>query len=51
MAAVLLVVGALLVLAGTAVLFWPVALIVGGLLCLAAGVDLARPDQPEGNGR
>lgn len=40
MAAVLLILGALLVIAGTAALNLPAALIVAGVLCVAAGVDL-----------
>jgi hypothetical protein len=45
-ALVLIVVGALVTLSGTVLTFgWRPAVLVAGLLVLAAGVDLARPDQ------
>ena len=40
MSAVLVVVGAAGMVAGTALLCWPAALIVGGLLFVLAGIDL-----------
>ena len=42
MAAVLLIIGALLVVAGTALIHVPSALIVAGCLTLAGGVDMTR---------
>ena len=42
-ALVLLIIGALLVAVGAAVIYWPAGLIVAGLLLLAGGVDLSRP--------
>ena len=43
MAAALLLAGYVLVVAGTAVIHWPAALIVAGVLLLLGGYDLARP--------
>jgi hypothetical protein len=49
-ALLLLVTGALLTIGGTAVLSWPSAVIVAGLLLILGGVDLARdvkrPEKP-----
>lgn len=42
MPAVLLVVGALLVVAGASFVDWPLGVLAAGVLCLLAGVDL-RP--------
>lgn len=43
MAVALLTIGALLIVAGTAVIYWPAAIVAAGVLCVLAGVDLARP--------
>ncbi len=42
MAPVLFVIGAALIIAGTAVIYWPVGLIAAGVLALIAGWDLNR---------
>lgn len=36
----LMLVGAFLMIAGTAIIYWPAALVVAGALVLAAGIDL-----------
>ena len=41
MSAAFLIVGAVLVVAGTAFIFWPAAIIAAGVLLLAAGYDMA----------
>lgn len=46
MAAVLLVLGALLIVAGCVLIYWPAALIVGGFIVCLAGYDLTRRDEP-----
>lgn len=46
MSALLFIVGALLVVAGTAVIYWPAAVVVAGVLCLLAATDLQRGDTP-----
>lgn len=43
LAIALLSIGAVLCVAGAAVIYWPAALIVAGLLLLVAGADLSRP--------
>lgn len=43
LAIALLIIGAALCVAGATVIYWPAALIVAGVLFLAAGVDLSRP--------
>ena len=43
LAIALLLVGAVLVVAGASVIYWPAGLISAGLLALFAGVDLGRP--------
>lgn len=43
MAAVLMLIGALLVIGGTACFSIPTGVIVAGLVLIGAGVDLARP--------
>lgn len=46
MSAALVLIGAALLVGGTTVVYWPLGLIVAGLLCIAAGVDLRpRGDQ------
>lgn len=42
MSAVLLVVGAVLVVAGAGFVHWPFALVAAGVLAIAAGIDLQR---------
>lgn len=39
-----LAIGAALVVAGVALIYWPAGLILAGLILLAAGVDLASPE-------
>lgn len=42
LAIALLIIGACLSVAGAAIIYWPSALVVAGLLALAAGTDLTR---------
>lgn len=44
MPAVLLVVGALLIIGGASLIHWPLGLIAAGALAIAAGVDLRPGD-------
>lgn len=46
MSAVLFIVGVALVIGGTAVIHWPAAVVVAGVICIAASLDL-RPTASE----
>jgi hypothetical protein len=43
MALALLLIGAWLIITGTAILSWPAGVIVAGVCCVVAGYDLTRP--------
>lgn len=46
MALILIFVGAAATITGTAIMSIPAAIVVAGILVLAAGVDLSRSDEP-----
>lgn len=43
LAIVVMAIGALLIVAGAALIFWPAAVVVAGVILLTVGADLARP--------